>query len=157
MPSAANKKQSSTKQSSDFIKKFTRILDEQEQAHIISWSNKGNAIHVRDKASFCDIILPILIESKSYVQFVKYMKQYKFKQIKRKDGSEYFYKKLFHRNLVSQNVRGNNMVAATRLVVTTAPKKDNPELASKKMNDTSERVSAQIDMKKMNFFQSGSV
>ena len=85
------------------------------------------------------------------------MKQYKFKQIKRKDGSEYFYKKLFHRNLVSQNVRGNNMVAATRQVATTAPKKDNPEVASKKMNDTSERVSAQIDMKKMNFFQSGSV
>ena len=71
------------------------------------------------------------------------MKQYKFKQIKRKDGSEYFYKKLFHRNLVSQNVRGNNMAAATRQVAATAPKKENPEVASKKLNDTaSERVSA---------------
>ena len=81
------------------------------------------------------------------------MKQYKFKQIKRKDGSEYFYKKLFHRNLVSQNVRSNVAAAPIRQ---TQIKKMN-EIAVKKLNDTSDRVSAQIDMKKINFFNSGSV
>ena len=75
------------------------------------------------------------------------MKQYKFKQIKRKDGSEYFYKKLFHRNLVSQNVRGNLVRPTIKKVSETSPKK---------WNDTSERINEQIEMKKMSFFTSGS-
>ena len=59
------------------------------------------------------------------------MKHYKFKQIKRKNGSEYFYKKLFHRNLVSQSIRGD--------VVRTASKRISEATPSRKM-ETSERV-----------------
>lgn len=60
------------------------------------------------------------------------MKQFKFKQIKRKDGSEYFYKKLFHRNLVSQNGNRNNSGVKSNKKI--------PDTSSNKLLGTSERI-----------------
>ena len=57
---------------SSFFSRFTHFFlfqDPKKYGHTISWSSKGNAIHVKNKSDFSKSILPQIIRSSDYLEF----------------------------------------------------------------------------------------
>lgn len=66
-----------------FITKLTEILSIDKISHIISWSEDGTCIEIKNQRKFTDEVLPEHFKHSNYSNFIRQLNMYHFKKVKK--------------------------------------------------------------------------
>jgi heat shock transcription factor 1 len=80
-----------------FIKKTYEMLDEKKHADIVSWSEDGSAIIIKDCTEFSRRILPAYFKHNKLTSFVRQLNMYNFHKKKTLNSYQVYYHELFQR------------------------------------------------------------
>eukprot|EP00347_Sterkiella_histriomuscorum_P023251 403335371 len=72
------------------LESLSTILSNDNHSHILCWTNSGRAFNIKDKTLFIKDVLPKIFGHQNFPSFVRQMKGYGFKQLKRKEGLSFY-------------------------------------------------------------------
>lgn len=65
-----------------FLKKIFYMLEENKFSEMISWSNDGSALIIKNPTSFANEVLPLYFKHSNFSSFIRQLNMYKFKKTK---------------------------------------------------------------------------
>lgn len=73
-----------------FIRKTYELLEEGKFSNIVSWSDDGNFLIIKDAEDFSQKILPVYFKHSNFTSFVRQLNMYNFHK-KRSNSNEHIY------------------------------------------------------------------
>lgn len=93
-----------------FIRKTYKILEDPRCSDVISWTEEGNAIIIKNPVEFAQTILPVNFKHNNLNSFIRQLNMYDFHKKKTPDGEHVYYHDLFQRGkkYLLKNIRRKN-------------------------------------------------
>jgi hypothetical protein len=83
-----------------FIRKTYEILEEGKHTQIISWSDDGNYLVIKDAEEFSQKVLPIYFKHSNFTSFVRQLNMYNFHKKRSMTSEHIYFHELFKRGKV---------------------------------------------------------
>ncbi|TNV82859.1 hypothetical protein FGO68_gene2878 [Halteria grandinella] len=94
----------------DLLSSLGDLLKRPKFENVLSWSNAGRAFLIKNKSRFTQEVLPILMGHRNFPSFVRQMKGFGFKQLKRKEGPSFYLSGFKEKR--KRNTAANKIIAA---------------------------------------------